>query len=54
VADDGCGFETGAAPGEGRGLANFNARAREVGGAVTVESDREKGTVLRLVLPRHA
>lgn len=54
VADDGCGFETDAAPGEGRGLANFNARAREIGGAVTVESDRETGTVLRLVLPRIA
>jgi len=54
VADDGCGFETGAAQGEGRGLANFNARAREIGGAVTVESDRERGTVLRLVLPRLA
>ncbi len=53
IADNGRGFDPERASG-GHGLANFNARALALGGAVTMETDLNTGTVVRLVLPRFA
>ncbi|MER7814989.1 sensor histidine kinase [Streptomyces sp. NPDC096153] len=53
VADDGRGFEpTGAPPGDrGHGLPAMRARARQLGGTLTVESAPGEGTVLSAAIP---
>ena len=48
VADDGRGFDTASAALQGKGLANFTQRARELGGALAVESHPGQGTRVRL------
>jgi GAF domain-containing protein len=48
VADDGVG---GAAPGGGSGLIGLIDRAEALGGRLTVESPRERGTTIRVELP---
>jgi glucose-6-phosphate-specific signal transduction histidine kinase len=50
IADDGCGFEPGAGQ-TGNGLANLHLRARQAGGALSVESVVGKGTRVTLSLP---
>jgi signal transduction histidine kinase len=50
IADDGCGFEPGAGQ-TGNGLANLQLRARQAGGALSVESVVGKGTRVTLSLP---
>ena len=53
VQDDGQGFEEDAlppAPGKRHGLGNMRRRAENMGGALTVESARGKGTTVRLVV----
>jgi signal transduction histidine kinase len=47
IADDGVGLKT--AAGTGRGLSNMNTRARDLGGAISISSD--KGTTIRAELP---
>jgi signal transduction histidine kinase len=49
VVDDGVGFEPGAD--EGFGLRTVRARARSVGGSVTIESTPGEGTAVQIVLP---
>ncbi|MYT72235.1 MULTISPECIES: sensor histidine kinase [unclassified Streptomyces] len=54
VADDGCGFDTGAdvVPGvRGHGLAAMRARATQLGGTLTLESTPTEGTVLSVSIP---
>lgn len=50
VADDGHGFDTAAAAYQGRGLANFSERARELGAELTVTSTPNAGTMVMLVI----
>jgi signal transduction histidine kinase len=50
VADDGQGFETGAAPASGMGLRNMSARAAEAGGTFEVSSARGTGTTATLTI----
>lgn len=50
VADDGVGFAPGAT--EGFGLRGMRARARQVGGTLTVGRGEEGGTVVELEVPR--
>ncbi|WIM99494.1 sensor histidine kinase [Actinoplanes oblitus] len=50
VVDDGRGFDT-ARSGAGFGLAGMDARARELGGAFTIESTTGGGTALAVQLP---
>lgn len=47
VADDGRGFDAALAP-QGKGLANFAERARELGGELTVDSRPGEGTRVKL------
>ncbi|WP_328405768.1 sensor histidine kinase [Streptomyces sp. NBC_00390] len=53
IADDGRGFEAGAAPGgvRGHGLPAMRARARQLGGTLTIESTPGEGTVLSAAIP---
>ncbi|HEV8628820.1 MAG TPA: ATP-binding protein, partial [Thermoanaerobaculia bacterium] len=53
VRDDGTGFARaeGAADTAGNGLRNMQARAREVGGRLTIESGPGRGTVVRVEAP---
>ncbi|HXF93794.1 MAG TPA: sensor histidine kinase [Nitrospiraceae bacterium] len=44
VEDDGVGFQTGAAHEQGHGLRNMDARARKLGGRLTVHSEPGRGT----------
>lgn len=48
VEDDGRGFDVAAARGTGSGLTNLEARARELGGTLQVESAPLRGTVVRI------
>jgi len=50
IADDGCGFDP-SSPGAGSGLAGMRARARELGGEVTIDSASGAGARVRLALP---
>jgi len=50
VADDGQGFETGAASVPGMGLRNMSARAAEAGGTFEVSSERGRGTTATLTI----
>jgi signal transduction histidine kinase len=50
VADDGCGFDP-SSPRPGTGLAGMRARARELGGDVTIDSALGAGARVRLALP---
>jgi signal transduction histidine kinase len=43
VSDDGNGFDTAALPGNGRGLPNLTARAREIGGELAIHSTPGNG-----------
>ncbi|MFN3257792.1 MAG: sensor histidine kinase [Ilumatobacter sp.] len=60
VVDDGVGFDVGAPPRPvdgrigGRGLDGIRARAAELGGSVTIESDRGSGTSISVALPTRA
>jgi len=47
ISDDGAGFDT-AGSYTGNGLVNMKARAAEIGGQLTIESDAENGTHIRL------
>jgi signal transduction histidine kinase len=49
IADDGVGFPPNPEAG-GRGLRNMAARAQQLGGAVSIEPGRERGTVVTLSL----
>jgi len=51
IGDDGHGFDTGGAGSDGHGLDMISARARELGGASTVDSAAGRGTVLTIVVP---
>ena len=53
VQDDGQGFEEQAqppAPGKRHGLGNMRHRGQDMGGTLTVESARGKGTTVRLLV----
>ncbi len=50
VADNGAGFDP-ARPAAGTGLRSLRARAEAVGGTLTVESARGRGTIVRLTVP---
>jgi len=53
VRDDGQGFEAEAlpsAPGKRHGLGNMRRRAEDMGGALTVNSARGKGTTVKLAV----
>lgn len=47
VTDDGCGFDTGVTAG-GNGLRNMRERIAVLGGDIRVESEKEKGTRIRI------
>lgn len=53
VADDGCGFDTGAVRRAGRhlGLVSMRDRASGVGGRLTVQSEPGKGTAVEMEVP---
>jgi signal transduction histidine kinase len=51
VFDNGVGFRVGERAGSGLGLRSINERVRLLGGRFTVESDHERGTRLRAVVP---
>ncbi|MBN8819012.1 MAG: hypothetical protein J0I80_09895 [Sphingomonas sp.] len=54
LSDDGIGFEptdARASPGEGRGLANMQRRARQMGGDLSIESATGQGVRLTLKVP---
>jgi signal transduction histidine kinase len=51
VADDGCGFESSIEPRGHFGLASMRSRARELGGALSIDSGPGLGTVVHVVLP---
>jgi len=51
ISDDGIGLEGAPTWDEGRGLANFAARARELGGELQVTSVPEGGLRIRVVIP---
>lgn len=51
VADDGTGFDSAGGPPEGRGLASFRERARELGAELQVDAQPGNGTRVRLVFP---
>ncbi|MFD9815752.1 GAF domain-containing sensor histidine kinase [Streptomyces sp. NPDC059080] len=53
VADDGCGFDTGAVRTAGRhlGLVSMRDRANGVGGALTVKSEPGQGTAVEMEVP---
>lgn len=53
VADDGCGFDTGAATARGGlGVASMRERLRVVGGTLTIHAAPGRGTRLRAEVPR--
>jgi PAS domain S-box-containing protein len=54
IADDGCGFAPGAAPGDGNhlGLHFMRERAAELGGSLQVESSPGTGTCVAVEIPR--
>ncbi len=48
IADDGCGFDPAVQTGRGHGLVNLGIRAREMGGALQIDSTPGKGTRITL------
>lgn len=50
IDDNGSGFDTSSSVEDGRGLANFQARARELGGTITITSCPQGGTRVKLRL----
>jgi signal transduction histidine kinase len=50
IADDGVGFDV-TTPGDGLGLVGMQERVRELGGLLTLQSDRGRGTRLSLSIP---
>jgi len=54
VRDNGCGFNPNAAKGIGHGLVNMAARARKIGGRLTLSSHVNEGTRVVLDLPKEA
>ncbi len=52
VQDNGSGFDTERIPAGAYGLRIMQERANSVGGAITVSSASQEGTVLRIVVPR--
>ena len=54
VRDNGCGFNPNAAKGTGHGLVNMAARARKIGGRLTLSSHVNEGTRVVLDLPKEA
>lgn len=54
INDNGSGFDPAASVEAGSGLANFQARAQELGGTITVTSCPRGGTQVKLQLPRHS
>jgi two-component system sensor histidine kinase UhpB len=52
VRDDGCGFDLGEARGRrGLGLTSLDERVRLVRGRLTIDTQRQRGTELRIVVP---
>ncbi|WP_327359004.1 sensor histidine kinase [Streptomyces sp. NBC_01304] len=53
IADDGCGFDATGQPGgvRGHGLPAMRARAQQLGGTLTVETDPGLGTVVSAAIP---
>jgi signal transduction histidine kinase len=51
VRDNGTGFDPAGARSTGHGLANFQVRARELGGTISIASGAGRGTQVKLVLP---
>ena len=55
VTDDGCGFDTGHAPGPDKGhfgLVGIRDRVRGLGGTVTIKSSTSRGTKVTVTIPR--
>jgi signal transduction histidine kinase len=52
IRDDGQGFQLNSAH-TGNGLSNMQHRIEELGGAVSIESEPSKGTIVRVTLPLH-
>jgi signal transduction histidine kinase len=51
VRDDGCGFDPEKSAGQGSGLLNFASRAREMGGALRLDSQAGRGTAVIVTFP---
>ncbi len=51
IADNGRGFDLGAARDQGRGLGNMASRVREIGGQFTLDSAPGRGTTIRISIP---
>ncbi|MSU50897.1 MAG: sensor histidine kinase [Opitutus sp.] len=51
VVDDGAGFDAGTGVSQGKGLANFAQRARELGAELKVDSAPGRGTRVNLIFP---
>lgn len=52
VEDDGKGFDTAAIPRHGLGLVSMRERVRELGGSVSIVAQPEKGTILKVEIPK--
>lgn len=53
IADDGIGFDRGKAAHAGLGLVGIEERVRELGGAIAVQSAPDRGTTIRITLPKN-
>jgi two-component system NarL family sensor kinase len=51
IQDDGIGFDT-ANKSEGSGMANFKKRMKMLGGEFQIDSEQDKGTLIKLYLPK--
>jgi signal transduction histidine kinase len=51
IADDGCGFAAGASRAGHYGLDSMRSRAAEIGAELTIASEPELGTVVRVEVP---
>jgi ligand-binding sensor domain-containing protein/two-component sensor histidine kinase len=51
VSDNGTGIDLSGLDGRGNGLNNFKHRAKEIGGEITINSNQETGTTIRLIVP---
>ena len=51
IADDGKGFDVKSAEGRGHGLGNLGARADALGATLEIESERGRGTWVRITIP---
>jgi signal transduction histidine kinase len=52
IQDDGVGFDPGAGSQRGIGLLGIEERVRELDGRVSVQSAPQKGTMLKVEIPR--